>query len=350
MKTPWSGLICIWARPADALGGLGDEPQLQVVGRGAVGLRVLGDGGVEPVGAGRIGHGRHPTTGMPELGRGRGDPLRARGRHAVLRDPRRPVLRRRRRRPCPARPLPRARRSRAGTRAADVVPRPVLGRADDLQRRPRPPAPADAPCPLRHRPDRARPLARPHAGRDRRARPTTGGAGGAARLHRHGRRGDAQPGAVRASIRTMATVRSASDRSGRVARPPATTSPSRLSPAPSGPACSAAVGAAARRADEPVPTTQAPRPASARALAGASGFGRRRGRREWPTTRPPSSASWPPSTPTRCPSGSGRPCGRCWATSCSGGWSVCRRAASLGTRAAAGRPPTSSPRGSTCWP
>ena len=71
---------------------------------------------------------------------------------------RRPVLRRRGGRPAPARPLSGA-RPRRRPPSADPVPRPVLGRPDDVQRRARSPPPSDAPLPVRDRARGARPLA-----------------------------------------------------------------------------------------------------------------------------------------------------------------------------------------------
>src|SRR5215212_3467025 len=64
-------------------------------------------------------------------------------------------------RPGPAPPVPRAGPVR-GRGAAAAVPDAVLGRPPHLQRPPRPPGPAHAPRPLRHRPGRARRLAAPH--------------------------------------------------------------------------------------------------------------------------------------------------------------------------------------------
>ena len=60
---------------------------------------------------------------------------------------------------------------RAGPSTSHAVPRPVLGRPADLQRRARPPAAAHAAHAVRHRARGARPLAREPCGRGRRARP-----------------------------------------------------------------------------------------------------------------------------------------------------------------------------------
>ena len=71
----------------------------------------------------------------------------------------------------------RARRPGAGPPAPHLVPRPVLGRPHDLQRRAGPSPPAGPPPPVHHRRRRARPVAAPHERR-------RGGDGPAARDRR----------------------------------------------------------------------------------------------------------------------------------------------------------------------
>ena len=69
--------------------------------------------------------------------------------------------------PALLRPSTRSRRPVGRPPPADAVPRPVLGRPDDVRRGARPPAPPDAPRPVRDRAGRARRVARPHARGDR---------------------------------------------------------------------------------------------------------------------------------------------------------------------------------------
>ena len=95
--------------------------------------------------------------------------------------------------PALLRRLPRARRPGRRPPPADAVPRPVLGRPDDLRRGARPSPPPDAPRAVR---DRARASATrgfAHARGDRLDGPAARRRGPAPRLLRHGRRGDAQP-------------------------------------------------------------------------------------------------------------------------------------------------------------